>query len=298
MNGSRSKSGSDEEKINNDYNSFEKTNETPNYIKELMKSLEERNNNESKSNEDEIEENSYPIKKDASSPNLSGIYLKKSQKSKENEDKSQEEEKGRRSCESLFSSFNELKNFFEEEEDEFKDINHIDMKELGKIIKMFIKFYMIWKKENKDKKLNKKDNIIQRNEDQINKCNSNIGKKFELENRISEQKFILDNLKESEEQKIKNDDLENKNINLRNKVYGQNNKNSHLDIKNEQLMISNKDLEDRKQRGENSKEINLILSPSQKELKNALKKKEEKEAKIRCKNKNISTKLKEKKIYQ
>ena len=60
-------------------------------------------------------------------------------------------------------------------------------------------------------------------------------------------------------------------------------------------MISNKDLEDRKQRGENSKEINLILSPSQKELKNALKKKEEKEAKIRCKNKNISTKLKEKK---
>ena len=295
MNGSRSKSGSDEEKINNDYNSFEKTNETPNYIKELMKSLEERNNNESKSNEDEIEENSYPIKKDASSPNLSGIYLKKSQKSKENEDKSQEEEKGRRSCESLFSSFNELKHFFEEEEDEFKDINHIDMKELGKIIKMFIKFYMIWKKENKDKKLNKKENIIQRNEDQINKCNSNIGKNFELENRISEQKFILDNLKESEEQKIKNDDLENKNIILRNKVYGQNNKNSHLDIKNEQLMISNKDLEDRKQRGENSKEINLILSPSQKELKNALKKKEEKEAKIRCKNKNISTKLKEKK---
>ena len=295
MNGSRSKSGSDEEKINNDYNSFKKTNETPNYIKELMKSLEERNNNESKSNEDEIEENSYRIKKDASSPNLSGIYLKKSQKSKENEDKSQEEEKGKRSCESLFSSFNELKHFFEEEEDEFKDINHIDMKELGKIIKMFIKFYMIWKKENKDKKLNKKENIIQRNEDQINKYNSNIGKKFELENRISEQKFILDNLKESEEQKIKNDDLENKNIILRNKVYGQNNKNSHLDIKNEQLMISNKDLEDRKQRGENSKEINLILSPSQKELKNALKKKEEKEAKIRCKNKNISTKLKEKK---
>ena len=281
MNGSRSKSGSDEEKINNDYNSFEKTNETPNYIKELMKSLEERNNNESKSNEDEIEENSYRIKKDASSPNLSGIYLKKSQKSKENEDKSQEEEKGRRSCESLFSSFNELKHFFEEEEDEFKDINHIDMKELGKIIKMFIKFYMIWKKENKDKKLNKKENIIQRNEDQINKYNSNIGKKFELENRISEQKFILDNLKESEEQKFKNDDLENKNINLRNKVYEQNNKNSHLDIKNEQLMISNKDLEDRKQRGENSKEINLILSPSQKELKNALKKKEEKEAKIK-----------------
>lgn len=120
------------------------------------------------------------------------------------------------------------------------------MKELGKLIKMLIKFYMIWKKENKDKKLNKKENIIQRKEDQINECNLSIGKNFELENRISEQNCILDNLKESEEQKIKNDDLEKKNINLGKKVYGQNNKNSQLDIKIEQLVIRNKDLEDRK----------------------------------------------------
>ena len=298
MNGSRSRSRSDEGQIKNDYNSFEKTNETPNYIKELMISHEERNNNESKSNEDEIEEKSHPIKKDASSPNLSSIFLKKSQK--ENEDKSQEEEKGRRSCESIFSSFNEFlnqqKNFIEDEDDESKDINHIDMKELGKLIKMLIKFYMIWKKENKDKKLNKKENIIQRKEDQINECNLSIGKNFELENRISEQNCILDNLKESEEQKNKNDDLEKKNINLGKKVYGQNNKNSQLDIKIEQLVIRNKDLEDRKQKGENSKEkFNLILSSSEKELRNALKKKEEKEAKNRWKNKNISTKLKENK---
>ena len=298
MNGNES--GYDEDQIKKEYNSFEKTNKTPNYFKEMMNSLEERNNNESKSNEDEIEGKSHPLKKDASSPNLSGIYLKKSQKQKENEDKSQEEEKGRGSCESIFSSFNEFLNqqkfFFEEEDDESKDINHIDMKELGKLINMLIKFYMIWKKENKDKKLNKKENIIQRKEDQINECNISIGKNFELENRINEQKCILDNLKESEEQIIKIDDSEKKNINLGKKVYGQNNKNSQLNIKNEQLVISNKDLEDKKQRGKNSKEkFNLILSSSEKELKNALKKKEEKEAKNRCKNKNISTKLKENK---
>ena len=260
MNGSRS--GSDEEKISNDYNSFEKTNETPNYIKELMKSLEERNNNESKSNEDELEEKSYPIKKIGSSPNLSGIYSKKSLK--ENEDMSQEEEKGRLSCKSLFSSINELLNqkiFFEEEENESQDFNLIDMKELRKYIKMFFDCYFILKKKNKNKKLNKKENIIQRKEGQINECNSNIGKKFELENRINEQKFILDNLKESEEQKIKNDDLEKYNNNL----------------------------------GKEVSEQNIILSPSQKELKNALKKKEEKEAKNRIKNKNIAIKLKEKK---
>ena len=124
--------------------------------------------------------------------------------------------------------------------------------------------YFILEKENKNKKLNKKENIIQRKEGQIKECNSNIGKKFELENRISEQKFILDNLKESEEQKIKNDDLEKYNNNLGKEVYEQ----------------------------------NIILSPSEKELKNALKKKEEKEAKNRIKNKNISIKLKEKKKHQ
>ena len=263
MNGSRS--GSDEEKISNDYNSFEKTNETPNYFKILMKSFEERNNNESKSNEDELEEKSYPIKKIGSSPNLSGIYSKKSLK--ENEDKSQEEEKGRLSCKSLFSSINELLNqkiFFEEEENESQDFNLIDMKELRKYIKMFFDCYFILKKENKNKKLNKKENIIQRKEGQIKECNSNIGKKFELENRINEQKFILDNLKESEEQKIKNDDLEKYNNNL----------------------------------GKEVSEQNIILSPSEKELKNALKKKEEKEAKNRIKNKNISIELKEKKKHQ
>ena len=147
MNGSRS--GSDEEKISNDYNSFEKTNETPNYFKILMKSFEERNNNESKSNEDELEEKSYPIKKIGSSPNLSGIYSKKSLK--ENEDKSQEEEKGRLSCKSLFSSINELLNqkiFFEEEENESQDFNHIDMKQLRKSIEIFIKCYILfWKKK-------------------------------------------------------------------------------------------------------------------------------------------------------
>ena len=57
-----------------------------------------------------------------------------------------------------------------------------------------------------------------------------------------------------------------------------------MDIKIEQLEINNKDLEDRRQRGENSEgKNNLILSPSQKELKNALKKKEEEEKKNRCK---------------
>ena len=207
MNGSES----DEEQIKNDYNSFEKTNETPNYFKEYIKSDEERNKNENKINGDEIGEKSYPIKEDASSPNLSGIgnkYSQESQKQKENRDKSQEGEEGRRSNGSLFSSSNDfsnqLKSFFEEEEDESKDIIR---KEIGKIIKKLIEIHMNWEKKNKDKKLNKK-------EDQINGCNSNIGKNFKLENRISEKKFIIDNLKESEEHKIKNDDLEKKNVNL------------------------------------------------------------------------------------
>jgi hypothetical protein len=289
MSRSESKSGSDEEQIKNDYNSFEKTNETPNYFKEYIKSDEERNKNENKSNGDEIGEKSYPIKEDASSPNLSGIgnkYSQESQKQKENRDKSQEGEEGRRSNGSLFSSSNDfsnqLKSFFEEEEDESKDIIR---KEIGKIIKKLIEIHMNWEKKNKDKKLNKK-------EDQINGCNSNIGKNFKLENRISEKKFIIDNLKESEEHKIKNDDLEKKNVNLGKKISEQNNKNNQLDIKIEQLVINNKDLEDRRQRGENSKGKNLILSPSQKELKNALKKKEEKEKKNRCKILKISSKYK------
>jgi hypothetical protein len=72
---------------------------------------------------------------------------------------------------------------------------------------MLIEIYMNWGKKNKDKKLNKK-------EDQINRCNLNIEKNFKLENIISEKKLIIDNLKESEEQRIKNDDLEKKNVNL------------------------------------------------------------------------------------
>ena len=71
---------------------------------------------------------------------------------------------------------------------------------------MLIEIYN-WGKKNKDKTLNKK-------EDQINRCNLNIEKNFKLENIISEKKFIIDNLKESEEQRIKNDDLEKKNVNL------------------------------------------------------------------------------------
>jgi hypothetical protein len=121
------RSESDEEQIKNDYNSLEKTNETPNYFKEYIKSDEERNKNQNKSNEDEIGEKLYPIKEDASSPNLSGIgnkYSQESQKQKENKDKSQEGEEGRHSNGSLFSSSNEfpnpLKSFFFEE-DESKD---------------------------------------------------------------------------------------------------------------------------------------------------------------------------------
>ena len=71
---------------------------------------------------------------------------------------------------------------------------------------MLIEIYN-WGKKNKDKTLNKK-------EDQINRCNLNIEKNFKLENIISEKKLIIDNLKESEEQRIKNDDLEKKNVNL------------------------------------------------------------------------------------
>lgn len=159
-----------------------------------------------------------------------------------------------------------------EEEKEFKDINQNKINEIGKAIQSLIKNYMnLLKSKNIHKNLNENEKLIlQRIEDQINECNSNIGKIYELENRINEQNS--DKLNETE-------DL----------------KNSHLDKENEKSIISNKDLEHERQREENSKEKNdLILSTQKIELENALKKKEEKEEKNRCNIKIISTKLKEK----
>jgi len=79
------------------------------------------------------------------------------------------------------------------------------------------------------------------------------------------------------------------------KISEQNNKNNKFDIEIEKLDIGNKGLEDAKQNEEDSMgKYDLILSAQEKELKNALKKKEEKEEKNRCNIKRISTKLKEK----
>jgi len=79
------------------------------------------------------------------------------------------------------------------------------------------------------------------------------------------------------------------------KISEQNNKNNQFDIEIEKLDINNKGLEHGKQKEEDSKgKYDLILSVQEKELKNALKKKEEKEKKNRCNIKRISTKLKEK----
>ena len=155
---------------------------------------------------------------------------------------------------------------------EFKDINQNKINEIGKAIQSLIKNYMnLLKSKNIHKNLNENEKIIlQRIEDQINECNLNIGKEYELDNRINEQNS--DKLNETE-------DL----------------KNSHLDKENEKSMISKKDLEHERQREENSKEKNdLILSTQKIELENALKKKEEKEEKNRCNIKIISTKLKKK----
>jgi len=160
----------------------------------------------------------------------------------------------------------------QEEEKEFKGINQNKINEIGKAIQSLIKNYMnLLKSKNIHKNLNENEKIIlQRIEDQINECNSNIGKEYELENRINEQNS--DKLNETE-------DL----------------KNYHLDKENEKSAISNKDLEHERQREENSKEKNdLILSTQKIELENALKKKEEKEEKNRCNIKIISTKLKKK----
>ena len=79
------------------------------------------------------------------------------------------------------------------------------------------------------------------------------------------------------------------------KISEQNNKNNQYGIEIKKLDISNKGLEDGKQKEEDSKgKYDLILSAQKKELKNALKKKEEMETKNRCNIKRISTKLKEK----
>ena len=77
------------------------------------------------------------------------------------------------------------------------------------------------------------------------------------------------------------------------KISEQNNKNNQYGIEIKKLDISNKGLEDGKQKEEDSKgKYDLILWAQKKELKNALKKKEEMETKNRCNIKRISTKLK------
>lgn len=141
------------------------------------------------------------------------------------------------------------------------------------------------KELNKDKKLNEEENIIQRIEGQINEINSYIRKKYELENKINEQKIIFDKMDETKEKKFINDELKN---NLRKRM-------NQLDIEINKFMIAFKNLENEKQREESSKrEFDLDLSAPQKEIKNSLKKIDEIEDKKRDKLKRISNKLKKK----
>ena len=135
MNGNKSGGENSEEKMNNDCNSLEKTNQTPKFYKELMKLKEDYKKNENKSSNDEFGERSYPIKEFDSFPNFSGIsniYSNGSQKEKENKDKNQEEGEGRNSFDSLISLAYESLN-------QQKDSNEIGKKSKDKAIKINIK---------------------------------------------------------------------------------------------------------------------------------------------------------------
>lgn len=164
MNGSKSGGENSEEKMKNNCNSLEKTNETPKFYKELMKLNEDYKKNENKNSNDEFGERSYPIKEDASFPNFSGIsniYSNESQKEKEKENKgkNQEEGEGRHSFDSLIS-------FVYESLNQQKDSNEIKNKSKDKAIKINIK--------QEDKKKEDKKSIDNCNEeDELKDINPN-----------------------------------------------------------------------------------------------------------------------------
>lgn len=266
------KSRSNEEQIKNAFDSMDIINKTPEYYEEFQKSYEERNNyknSENKNSREEIGERVFNIKEGVSLPKISAIsniFPKESQK--ENKDRSNEGVEELSCFDSLLFSFIHFLN----QQKCFSD--------LGK--KSLIK----------QDNLNgtAKKNIEKSNEEEYESKDiyynaiNEIGKSIKLLIKIYNNLLKINkNKKLNEKEKIIM------------KISEQNNKNNQFDIEIEKLDINNKGLEHGKQNEEDSKgKYDLILSAQEKELKNALKKKEEKEKKNRCNIKRISTKLKEK----